>query len=106
MTGASNPIAGGIGAALGAAGTAAQFLPFFFPSDVRLKKNIKPIGKSYSGHNLYSYEFLGSDKPEIGVLAQEVEHKDPEAVITHPRAVKLVNYHPVLPPRGPVQWPA
>ncbi len=100
MTPASNPTASGIGAALGAAGTAAQFLPFFFPSDVRLKKNIKPIGKSYSGHNLYSYEFLGSDKPEIGVLAQEVEHKDPEAVITRPSGVKLVNYDRVLAPGG------
>jgi hypothetical protein len=96
ITPASNPTASGIGAGLGALGTIAQFLPFIpgiGPSDVRLKKNVRgPIGRTNSGHNLYSYEFLGSDKPEIGVLAQEVERTDPDAVVTHPSGYKMVNY--------------
>jgi hypothetical protein len=89
----SNPTASGIGAGLAGAGTIAQFLPFFGFSDVRLKKNVRgPVGRTNSGHNLYAYEFLGSSKPEIGVLAQEVERKDPAAIVTHPSGYKMVNY--------------
>jgi Chaperone of endosialidase len=100
VTPASNPTASGIGAGLGALGTIAQFLPFIpgiGPSDVRLKKNVRgPIGRTNSGHNLYSYEWLGSDKPEIGLLAQEVERTDPDAVVTHPSGYKMVNYSRAL----------
>ena len=88
---ASNPLGMGIGAGMSALGMA---LPFMFGfSDERLKKNIRPVGKSYTGHTLYQYEFLGSDKPEVGVLAQEVEQKDPAAVVTHPSGFKMVNYN-------------
>jgi Chaperone of endosialidase len=92
ITPASNPTASTIGAILNGLGTVLPFLP----SDARLKKNIKPIGRSYSGHNLYSYEFLGSGKPQIGVLAQEVERADPEAVVTHPAGYKMVDYSRAL----------
>ena len=97
----SNPTASGIGAGLAGAGTIAQFLPFFGFSDAQLKKNVRgPIGKTNSGHNLYAYEFLGSSKPEIGVLAQEVERKDPEAIVRHPSGYKMVNYGRVAAPAG------
>jgi hypothetical protein len=88
----TNPTASGIGAGMGAAGLALQAAPLLFPSDVRLKKNIKPVGETYTGHKLYSYEFLGSSKPEIGVLAQEAEQRDPAAVVTHPSGYKMVDY--------------
>ena len=97
----SNPTASGIGAGLAGAGTIAQFLPFFGFSDVRLKKNVRgPVGRTNSGHNLYAYEFLGSSKPEIGVLAQEVERKDPAAIVAHPSGYKMVNYGRVAAPAG------
>ena len=97
----SNPTASGIGAGLAGAGTIAQFLPFFGFSDVRLKKNVRgPVGRTNRGHNLYAYEFLGSSKPEIGVLAQEVERKDPAAIVTHPSGYKMVNYGRVAAPAG------
>jgi hypothetical protein len=92
-TPSSNPTSGLLGAIMGGAGLALQAAPLLGGSDVRLKKNIRPIGKTNSGHNLYSYEFLGSSKPEIGVLAQEVEQKDPAAVVTHPSGYKMVDYN-------------
>lgn len=95
---ASNPAASDIGTILSGLGTVAKFLPF---SDVRLKKNIRgPIGRTNAGHNLYRYEFLGSDKPEIGVLAQEVERKDPAAVVRHPSGFKMVDYNRAAPAGG------
>ncbi|HEV3373333.1 MAG TPA: tail fiber domain-containing protein [Xanthobacteraceae bacterium] len=88
----TNPTASGLGAGMGIAGLALQAAPLLGISDARLKKNIKPIGKTYTGHKLYSYEFLGSSKPEIGVLAQEAEQRDPAAVVTHPSGYKMIDY--------------
>jgi hypothetical protein len=41
-------------------------------SDVRLKTDIEPIGKSSSGVNVYSFKYKGDDKTYQGVMAQEV----------------------------------
>ena len=49
-------------------------------SDRRLKENIKPIGKTFDGQTIYSYHYKGESRPEIGLIAQEVEKKHPEAV--------------------------
>lgn len=65
-------------------------------SDRRLKKNIKKIGKTNDGQNLYSYRYKGSDEPQIGLMAQEVEKKRPEAVVTTPSGYKAVNYDKAL----------
>lgn len=95
-TPSSNAAGSGIGAGLSTIGMILPFLPGFGASDERIKKNIKPVGKSFTGHNLYQYEFLGSDVPQVGVLAQEVEKKDPDAVITLPGGIKAVNYNRVM----------
>lgn len=65
-------------------------------SDRRLKKNIKKIGKTNNGQSLYSYKYKGSDEPQIGLMAQEVEKRDPGAVITTPSGFKAVNYDRAL----------
>ena len=67
-------------------------------SDERLKENIKPIGKSENGHNLYTWDWndkakeLGVNTPTTGVLAQEVKKYMPEAVITDESGYYRVNY--------------
>ena len=67
-------------------------------SDERLKENIKPIGKSENGHNLYTWDWndkakeLGINNPTIGVLAQEVKKYMPEAVIEDENGYYRVNY--------------
>jgi hypothetical protein len=49
-------------------------------SDRRLKTNITPIGRLNNGIGIYGYNFIGSDEPQVGVMAQEVERVMPEAV--------------------------
>ena len=65
-------------------------------SDIRLKKNIKKIGKLRDGINIYSFDYINrKDLPkgeQIGVMAQEVEKVIPEAVITMADGYKAVNY--------------
>ena len=79
-------------------GTAAQLAGMYFLSDQRLKENIKAIGKSENGHNLYAWDWndkakeLGVNDPTIGVLAQEVKKYMPEAVITDENGYYRVNY--------------
>lgn len=53
----------------------------FIMSDKRTKENIKPVGK-LMGHKLYSYNYKADDTkaPQIGVMAQSVEKKRPDAV--------------------------
>ncbi len=65
-------------------------------SDIRLKKNIKKLGKLRDGINIYSFNYINrKDLPkgeQIGVMAQEVEKVIPEAVITMADGYKAVNY--------------
>ena len=49
-------------------------------SDRRLKENIREVGKTFDGQTIYSYNFKGEPQTEIGLIAQEVEKKHPEAV--------------------------
>lgn len=63
-------------------------------SDRRVKKNIKPVGK-FMGENLYTYEYKGKfndGKTHVGVMAQDVEKRRPDAVISGDDGVKRVNY--------------
>lgn len=64
----------------------------FIMSDKRTKENIKPVGKA-KGHKLYSYNYKADPQktPQIGVMAQEVERKRPDAV-TELGGIKHVNY--------------
>ncbi len=65
-------------------------------SDKRLKKNIRKIGKTNDGQNLYSYKYKGSDEPQIGLMAQEVAKKKPDAVAVTPSGFLAVNYDKAL----------
>ena len=59
-------------AGLGAAGQSGMSMGNFFGSDVRLKDNVKLVGKSPSDINIYSFNYKGSKDKYEGVLAQEV----------------------------------
>ena len=79
----------GLGGTLGAAA---------IMSDIRTKEHIKAIGFLSNGLSVYEYEYKTEWKDEagygkfIGVMAQEVEMVQPEAVITRPDGYKMVNY--------------
>lgn len=62
-------------------------------SDVRLKKDIEPVGEA-GGHKVYAYHYKHErpDEPKrVGVMAQEVERTNPDAVVETPVG-KAVDY--------------
>ena len=65
-------------------------------SDERTKENIKKVGETPEGQNLYSYNYVGEDKLEIGLLAQEEEKRNPDAVKTMAGGIKAVDYNKAL----------
>ena len=79
----------------GLMGIGAAGLGGFMMSDARLKENIVPIAQTPGGNKVYSYNFLWDKTPQIGVMAQEVEHI-PGAVIEHPSGYKMVDYSKVI----------
>jgi hypothetical protein len=63
----------GIGSAI------SSFLPML--SDARLKDDIEKVGELYDGQNVYAYRYKGDVTPHIGLMAQEVEQRNPAAVV-------------------------
>jgi hypothetical protein len=74
----ASDIALGTGTASGTTTTTAQ--PGGFFSDERLKENIKPVGKTFDGQIIHSYNYKGDPRTQIGLIAQEVQKHHPEAV--------------------------
>jgi hypothetical protein len=69
---AATSAAGGIGDALSS---------LFMFSDERLKEFLEPVGELYDGTNVYRYQYKGDATPRIGLIAQEVEQRRPDAVV-------------------------
>lgn len=61
-------------------------------SDERLKTDKKKVGETDDGIGVYKYRFKGSPMMQMGVMAQEVERKKPEAVRRTPSGYKAVHY--------------
>ena len=76
----------GIGGFLGSMASAAA------ASDIRLKENIIKIGKLSNGLPVYQYNYINDNKPQVGVMAHEVEEVLPEAVLTMSNGYKAVDY--------------
>lgn len=71
-------IAEGTGSLSGSTTTTQQ--PGGFFSDERLKEDMEPIGKTFDGQPIYRYKLKGDSRERIGLSAQQVEKKHPEAV--------------------------
>jgi len=67
-------------------------------SDIRLKKNIRFLGKSVRGYNTYTWEWKDwaklfvDDDPPVGVIAQEVLLVNPQAIVVGEDGFLRVNY--------------
>jgi hypothetical protein len=89
----SSAISGTIGNVTAAAGV--------FMSDARIKENIERIGTLPTGDAFYAYNYIW-DAPErrrMGVMAQEVRQRVPEAVSVGPDGILFVDYAKLgLPP--------
>jgi Chaperone of endosialidase len=60
-------------------------------SDKHAKDDIEKVGELFDGQNVYRYRYKGSPRHEIGLIAQEVEDREPGAVVTF-GPLKAVNY--------------
>jgi hypothetical protein len=49
-------------------------------SDIALKENIDRVGELYDGLGIFRYNYVGDPTPRIGLVAQDVERRYPEAV--------------------------
>lgn len=60
-------------------------------SDERLKENIEDAGIE-NGHKVYKFNYKGDDKQYVGVMAQDVLEKNPDAVVYDDSGFMKVNY--------------
>ena len=87
-------ILGGIGSIVGIA-SGMQGLSaagWFGSSDRRLKTDIKKIGESIDGYNIYRYKYLDQPEEFIGAMADEVFKKQPGAVFIMDNGYMGVDY--------------
>lgn len=63
-------------------------------SDRRLKTGVERLGKDSAGRNLYEYRYRGEPKGvrRVGYMAQDIQRREPEAVIRGPGGYKMVDY--------------
>jgi hypothetical protein len=84
------------------ADTAAMFGPLYgstttmtqpgaLVSDERMKENIKKVGETFDHQPIYSYNYKGDNHTHIGLIAQQVERRHPDAVGLA-GGMKTVNY--------------
>jgi hypothetical protein len=64
--------------------------PFF--SDERVKEDITEIGRTHDGQKIIKFKYKGSNQPQIGLSAQDVEKHHPGAVSETPEGIKAVDY--------------
>lgn len=60
-------------------------------SDRRTKENIRRVGITDGGLPVYTFNYIGDPQTQMGVMAQDVEKVDPEAVKEF-NGIKHVNY--------------
>jgi hypothetical protein len=74
--------------------TAKTIASIFALSDRRMKHDIRRIGKTDDGMPIYKFKYKGDDREQthIGFMADEVERKHPDAVMTGSDGMKRVDY--------------
>jgi hypothetical protein len=77
-------------AASAAASNAASHISV--PSDIRLKQDIVPLSRTADGLQLYRYRYIGDDVVYVGVMAQEVAERVPDAVTLGENGYLQVDY--------------
>jgi hypothetical protein len=63
----------------------------FALSDKRTKTHIKKVGKTTKGLPIYTFKYKGDNTTQMGVMAQDVEKRNPKAV-KEVNGLKAVNY--------------
>ncbi len=61
-------------------------------SDRRLKSDVARVGRLNDGQPVYRYRLAGQPQTQLGLMAQDVEKRDPDAVLTDRFGLKHVDY--------------
>jgi hypothetical protein len=63
-------------------------------SDIRLKSNIEALSISRKGYNLYKFQYIdeNNENTYVGVMAQDIISRNPEAVIQNESGFYMVRY--------------
>jgi outer membrane immunogenic protein len=102
-----NYIGGQVGGDWGEKTSASYFATPNIVSDIRLKRDIVLIGRLDDGLALYRYRYLWSDTVYVGVMAQEVAEKAPNAVVMGDDGYLRVDYRKLgLQLRTQAEWDA
>jgi len=90
----ASQLAGLLGGAGAAMSGFASIAPFLGLSDRRAKHSIRRIGKTDDGMPIYRFKYKGDENEQthIGFMADEVERKHPDAVMTGSDGMKRVDY--------------
>lgn len=86
-----NASANGLQALQGIGSTVASLAPFLL-SDIRAKDDVEKVGELYDGQPVFKYRYVDSPIFQIGLIAQEVERRNPDAVREF-SGLKAVNYN-------------
>lgn len=88
-----SPFSQALGAGLGIAGTAGMlgWAPFAV-SDRRIKEDVQKVGRLDNGLPVYTFRYKGDGQIHMGLMAQDVEKKNPDAVAEDSHGIKAVNY--------------
>lgn len=78
----------GLGSLLGGGSNAANAYRL---SDERVKEHKAEIGQLYDGTPVWSFNYIGDPRPQVGLMAQDVEQRTPEAVAEF-GGIKAVDY--------------
>lgn len=73
-------------------GLGATALGGWMMSDRRLKEDVHKVGETADGIPVKTFRYKGSPMMHLGMMAQDVEKKRPEAVATTSSGYKAVNY--------------
>lgn len=73
-------------------GTALSLASLPWGSDERLKENMEPVGKTFDGQNIYKFNYKNDGHTMLGLSAQEVERKHPNAVVKDGSGMRMVDY--------------
>ncbi|MBT1155734.1 tail fiber domain-containing protein [Aminobacter anthyllidis] len=65
-------------------------------SDKRAKTDIEKVGKTDDGQPIYAYRYKAGGPMQLGLMAQDVEEKHPDAVFDMPSGFKAVDYRKAL----------
>jgi hypothetical protein len=70
-------------------------------SDMRAKEDIRLVGRTFDGLNVYTFRYKGDDVTQMGVMAQEVAKVHPDAVVPLADGYLSVDYSRIGRPAAP-----